>query len=106
MAEMRDLDALLSYAIDEVLQIVGAERGYIVLVHENGHLDLKVGRDTEPDELSHSVLDKAIQTNESVIIRNAIADPRFQQAESVMALSLRSVKAEVSSLAARVPVHF
>ncbi|MEM7535274.1 MAG: GAF domain-containing protein [Chloroflexota bacterium] len=91
MAEMRDLDALLSYAIDEVLQIVGAERGYIVLVHENGHLDLKVGRDAEPDELSHSVLDKAIQTNESVIIRNAIADPRFQQAESVMALSLRSV---------------
>ena len=64
MTQTRDLAVLLHYVVEQAMQLVGAERGYIVLIHENGHLDLKAGRDAEPDELSHSVLDKAIQTNE------------------------------------------
>ncbi|MEM7119543.1 MAG: hypothetical protein AAF614_44440, partial [Chloroflexota bacterium] len=45
MAEMRSLDPLLSYTIDEVLTLVGAERGYIVLKKQDGSLDFRVRRD-------------------------------------------------------------
>ena len=98
MAEMRDLEPLLSYAIDEVLQLVGAERGYIVLVGEDERLDFKVKRGadgidlmSETDMISRSILDKVIQKSQSLIVRNAMSDTRFAQAYSVMAMNLRSI---------------
>ncbi|MGB0387411.1 MAG: ATP-binding protein [Ardenticatenaceae bacterium] len=98
MAEMHDLEPLLSYAIDEVLQLVGAERGYIVLLREDGGLDFKVKRQADgtnlaagADMISRSILDQVIQKSKSLILRNAMSDTRFAQAYSVMAMNLRSI---------------
>ncbi len=98
MAEMRDLEPLLSYAIDEVLQLVGAERGYIVLVGEDERLDFKVKRGadgadlmSETDMISRSILDKVIQNSQSLIVSNAMGDTRFAEAYSVMTMHLRSI---------------
>ncbi len=98
MAETHVLEPLLSYAIDEVLQLVGAERGYIVLVETDGQLDFKVMRRHDGtdipqghDVISVSILEEVIRTGCSLVLANAMADPRFAGASSVMALQLRSV---------------
>ncbi len=98
MAEKHTLESLLSFAIDEVLQLVGAERGHIVLVDKEGLLDFKVKRKQDgsditlkTDSISHSVLDEVIQTQKSLIIKNAIVDPNFGAAPSVMYMRLRSI---------------
>lgn len=98
MAEMRVLKPLLSYVVDEVLKLVGAERGYIVLLEEGGTLDFRVkrkadGTDIVPnaDAISHSVLNEVIQKQKSIVVRNALLDPNFATAQSVMAMRLRSI---------------
>lgn len=98
MAESHSLAPLLSYAIDQVLVLVGAERGYIALKHEDGSIDFKVQRDNEgndlpgaTDEISHSVLEQVVQTGQAVVLSDAMQDPQFGLARSVMALRLRSI---------------
>ena len=98
MATMHDLDLLLTYALDEVLQLVKAESGYIVLINDDGTLEFKTRRShdgtelpTEADMISYSVLDEVVTTGKSIVIRNAMIDPRFGQAASVMYFRLRSI---------------
>ncbi len=98
LTEMRDLTELLRYAIDEVLQMVVAERGYIVLVSETGALDFRVQRKaggseltTKTDPISRSILDQVIQTSQSLIVTDAMTDPRFASADSVITMQLRSI---------------
>lgn len=98
MAESHALAPLLSYTIDQVLTLVGAERGFIALKREDGTLDFKVRRDNEgndlpgaTDEISYSILEKVVQAGEAVVLSDAMQDPQFGNARSVMALRLRSI---------------
>ena len=98
MAESHSLAPLLSYTIDQVLTLVGAERGFIALKNEDGSLDFKVRRDNEgndlpgaTDEISYSVLEQVVQTGKAVVLSDAMHDPQFGTARSVMALRLRSI---------------
>ncbi len=98
MAATRELDPLLSFAIDEVLKLVGAERGYIVLLNQDGSLDFRVKRrrdgqeigDVE-DSISRSILNEVVQTQQPLLVSNAMADQQFSKARSVMMMRLRSV---------------
>lgn len=96
MAETRHLDALLPYVMDEVLQLVGAEHGYIILIDETGTLDFKASQHQVntwhgEDELSRSILQTVVETSQSLVLGNAMMDPRFAAAKSVLSLNLRSV---------------
>ncbi|MEM7348805.1 MAG: ATP-binding protein, partial [Chloroflexota bacterium] len=94
----RDLEPLLAYAIDEVLRLVGAERGYIVLVNEDNSLDFRIqrtadGQDiaSQADSISRSILDEVVAKSESSVVEDAMLDPRFSTAMSVMMMRLRSI---------------
>lgn len=98
MAESHALAPLLTYTIDEVLKLVGAERGFIVLKNEDSSIDFKIRRDSEgnvltgtTDEVSYSILKQVVQSGEPVVLSDAMHDPQFGQAQSVMALRLRSI---------------
>jgi K+-sensing histidine kinase KdpD len=98
MAESHSLAPLLAYTIDEVLTLVGAERGYIVLKNADGTIDLRIKRDNQgndltgaTDEISSSVLEEVVQTGKSVVLSDAMQDPQFGHAISVMTLRLRSI---------------
>lgn len=98
MAESHALAPLLAYTIDEVLQLVGAERGFIVLKNEDGSIDFKIKRDSQgndlpeaTDEVSFSILEELVQTGQAVVLSDAMHDPHFGHARSVMALRLRSI---------------
>lgn len=98
MAETRELGPLLDYAMDEAIKLVGAERGYLILLNQDNTLDFRAKRDkeggnlTDPaDQISRSVLDKVINTGRPIILRNTLEDPDFKLSTSVIRLRLRSL---------------
>jgi signal transduction histidine kinase len=98
MVETRALQPLLNYALNEAILFVGAERGHIVLLNDDGTLDFKTSRNIDSveaapneDQISMSMLQEVIQTGEPLIVRNATDDTRWKQAKSVLTLNLRSV---------------
>jgi signal transduction histidine kinase/CheY-like chemotaxis protein len=98
MAEARDLTLLLNYAVDEAIKLVGAERCYVVLVRSDGSLDFRVQRGQHAEELengqdqvSRSILRQVVETSQPLVLRDAMQDPRFREAESVVILELRSI---------------
>ena len=98
MVETHALQPLLEYAMNEALQLVGAERGYIVLLNEDGTLDFRVRQGADADELvntndqvSTSILQSVLQTGQPQVIKSAMDDPKWGQARSVTLLKLRSV---------------
>jgi PAS domain S-box-containing protein len=93
-----DLDEVLVRAMDEVIALTGAERGYIVLVNpENGDLDFRVGRDVESEGQamvfrgSRTVLQDVFQSGEALLTDNAYKDPRFEGRMTASQMALRSV---------------
>jgi signal transduction histidine kinase len=98
MAETRSLAALLTYAMDEAIDLSGAERGFIVLAGSDGSLDFRVKRDRTGQDLDHpedqvskTVLNRVLNRGEPIILRNAMGDPQFSDVESVVILGLRSI---------------
>jgi PAS domain-containing protein len=98
MNATHDADLLLDYVMDQVIELSGAERGFVVLLDADGHVDFRVARGIGRDELvreaaqiSSTVLDTVIQSRQPVILQDALADERFGQQGSVLDLNLRSV---------------
>ncbi|MEZ4669359.1 MAG: GAF domain-containing protein [Anaerolineae bacterium] len=95
----RDLDTVLARAMDEVIQLTEAERGYIVLIDpDTGERQLRIGRDIEAKEGaaltfegSSTVLNEVLNTGEPLLADNAYKDPRLQVGGTVMQRGLRSV---------------
>ena len=68
-------DALLDFVMDNVIELSGAERGFLVLVNESGELISKVERDMDQDKLNladypgrYPLLDKVIQTKIPILL--------------------------------------
>ena len=92
-----DLDDVLTQAIDEVISLTGAERGYIVLRnHASGELDFRVSRDLETGQSSgfqgsQTILNEVITTGQPILSDNAYGDTRLQQVSTIAQMVLRSV---------------
>src|SRR5512135_1376271 len=98
MAEMRMLAPLLNYVIDETIDLVRAERGYLVLLGPDGSLNIRVRRGQEgvdaqqpEDRISSSILNLVVQTEQPLVVADAQRDPRFNTSPSVNMLKIRSV---------------
>ncbi|MEM8862030.1 MAG: tetratricopeptide repeat protein, partial [Chloroflexota bacterium] len=98
MATIRSATPLLTYIMDEVVQLVGAEQGYIVLMRPDGTLDFRTRRYADGtdmvqnvDTISRSILDEVVITQKAIVVRNAMFDPKFASAVSVVSLQLRSI---------------
>jgi len=94
----RSLGPLLRYAMSVAIELVGAERGYLVWIRDDGSLKFKVrldqnGEDIEsPEEqISHTILQKVIDDQEPVVLQDATVDPDYKFSDSVTNLKLRSV---------------
>lgn len=102
-----ELKQVLETAIEQVINFVGAERGFILLVDvETGRVwgealrqiekqaleDTLSGRDeTNKAEISRTLVESVLDTRESVLTHNAMEDPRFANRQSVQLANLRSV---------------
>lgn len=107
-----DTDEILNRVIDTVIQLTGAERGYIVLKNrETGELEFRVARGMDREQLisdapqnddaprkndfiiSKSIVNDVMARGESIITNNALEDVRFQEKQSIIGYALRSIMA-------------
>ncbi len=94
-----DLDQVLNQAMDTVIQLTGAERGYLMLRNRNtNELEYRVARNIDREiieqsafTVSRSVTTSVAETGEPVVTTNAQSDPRFASQESVVSFALRSI---------------
>ncbi len=93
MAETHDIDELLQFAMEEVIELVGASFGYLVLLGPNDELQFRVryGLETDGDNLSHTIFNEVIKSGEPLLVNNAMMDERYAAVSSVAYLQIRSV---------------
>jgi adenylate cyclase len=92
-----DLDTVLNHLMDSVIQLTGAERGYILLVNATtSDIEYRAARSvnvdaTKTDEISKTVVRQVIDSGQPVLTDNAVDDPRLQGQQSVVMRSMRSI---------------
>lgn len=93
----QDLGELLEDMLDSVIELSGADRGFLVLM-EGEEFSVHVARNVDAESLSgdgkylsDSVVQRVIDTCEPLIISDARSDDEFRDARSVIDLQLCSV---------------
>ncbi len=95
----KDVDKLLTVAMDMAIELSGAERGWIILF-EDGEQKIRFQtfrnlqkRDIEnPEfEISHTIIDKVKSNGEAVCLQNALDEDAFIDSKSIQALKVLSV---------------
>ncbi|MBI1257948.1 MAG: GAF domain-containing protein [Chloroflexi bacterium] len=94
-----DTDSVLNQVMDTVIQLTGAERGYIMLTNKaTGHLEFRIARGIDREQLvrddfivSNTIINQVFSSGEPVLTDNARSDPRYQSLESIVGYQLRSI---------------
>jgi PAS domain S-box-containing protein len=94
-----DLSEVLNLTMDLIVQVTGAERGFLMLIDgSSGELAFRVARNMDREtiagssfEISRSIVDRVAQEGKPILTTNAQADPRFSAQASVVSYSLRSI---------------
>ena len=93
-----DITQTLSIVMDSLIHLTGAERGCLVLLDDEGNLEIRAAQHFDQEsveatdlELSHTVVQEAVNGGQPVLTTNAQLDPRFSEQESVIGYMLRSV---------------
>ena len=91
-------DDLLQAAMEKVIELTGATKGFLILTGADGELDFKIARNMRREEIeqprnriSRNIIRGVVETGKSVLSGNAIEDPRFENMESVHGLVLKSI---------------
>jgi adenylate cyclase len=83
-----DLDAVLGHALDLVVEIMNAERGFVIL--REGHV-VAAPRNANTQRAPQALVDHALGTGEAIFASDAHTDPRWRELPSVGATDLRSI---------------
>jgi adenylate cyclase len=94
-----DLSEVLNLTMDLIIQVTGAERGFLMLMDgPSGELAFRVARNMDREtiagssfEISRSIVNKVAEEGKPILTTNAQADPRFSAQASVVSYSLRSI---------------
>ncbi|MBI5186362.1 MAG: zinc-ribbon domain-containing protein [Nitrospinae bacterium] len=94
-----DMDELLNMIMDNVINVMNAERGFLMLKDDaTGDLMVKVARNMESEmkdqrlhTISSSITSKVASEKKPVLTTDAKSDERFSQQASVMGYGLRSL---------------
>jgi len=93
-----DLDELLNRVMDAVIDILGAERGLIMLKDpKTGVLETRVARKVDEQtiedvsRISKSVIQRVVDLGQPLVTTDAQSDPRFHESKSVSLYDIRSI---------------
>jgi len=93
-----NIEDLLNNLIDIVIEISGADRGFLILRKEDKDLDFTVARNVNKETItnaisyvSDSIISRVIKNRKPVIVSDALNDEVFSTSASVMNLKLVSV---------------
>lgn len=92
-----ELDEVLNAVIDKVIDLMKAERGFIMLV-ENEKLVVRIARNIEKHtirsedfKVSSNIINKVVMEKKPILSSNAMDDPRLDAFASVSLHSIRSI---------------
>ncbi len=96
LASEHDVPRLLQRVTDHAVALLAAERGFVLLVGEEGELEAHAARvrsgDDEPHaRFSRSVADRVVDSGEPVVTVSAKDDARLAEAVSVHQLAIQSI---------------
>ena len=94
-----DIDEVINQVMDAVIQLTGAERGFLMLANEaTEELDIMAARnierinlDQKEMEVSRTVIQEVLHTGGGVVTTNAQTDERYSNKDSVTRYALRSI---------------
>ncbi len=95
-----ELEEVLKIVMDTIIQLTGAERGFLMLREDgaNGKLVTHIARnwekaalDSSEHAISQTVINRVVTEGQPVITTNAQEDDRFGKQESIIAYNLRSI---------------
>ena len=93
-----ELGEVLRIVMDNIVGLSHAERGFLMLKDETGNLVTRVARNWEKESInptesavSHTVIQKVVESGEAILTTNAQQDPRLSGQESIIAFNLRSI---------------
>jgi signal transduction histidine kinase len=94
-----NLDDVLTQVMDAVIELTGAERGFLTLIDAHTkELHLRAARNIEREtlyhedmEVSRTVIQSVVENGKGVVTTDAQSDPRFAGQESVVVYSLKSI---------------
>jgi PAS domain S-box-containing protein len=93
-----ELDEVLRLVMDTIVQLTGAERGFLMLRDAEGQMVTRIARNWEQESIntnefaiSRTVVQRVLSTGEAIMTTNAQEDPRFGGQESIVAYNLRSI---------------
>lgn len=96
-----EFDKVLLLVMDEVIDVVKAERGFLVLLNPvTNKLEFKIARDKQHRtidqsefefRISRSTVERVVRTREPVLTDDAQADDALKVQESIMAYGIRSI---------------
>jgi signal transduction histidine kinase len=93
------LDEVLNQVMDAIIQLTGAERGFLMLYDETtGQLATRAARNVDQQtiegaamNISRTVVGRAVASGEGILTSNAQEDARFSGQQSVVGYQLRSI---------------
>ena len=95
-----DLNELLVRIVDAVVRIAAADRGFLMLMRDDGKLRFEVARNRDettlpPEEfqISWGIAEEAAHRRETVWVPDAVGSSLFQDRKNTRELSLRTVVA-------------
>ena len=94
-----DLGELLNQVMDSIIQLTGAERGFLMMYNpEDGSLQNRAARNFDQETIeedainvSQTIIERAITSGKGILSSNAQEDDRFSGRESVVGYQLRSI---------------
>ncbi len=93
-----ELDEVLRIVMDTIIHLTGAERAFLMLKDDAGRLRLEIARNWDQESLdesdlsiSHTVVNRVVESGEAVLTTNAQQDPRFKAQQSVIFHNLRAI---------------
>ncbi len=95
--QVHDLRRLLETIIDAAIELMAAERGFLILLNDERmkvEIARNMGQTTIADEMqqvSTQICRQVIESGQAVLTTNAQADERFGRYKSVVGLKLRSI---------------
>jgi len=93
----KTLDGLYNRVMDIIMDILKAERGFVILYHPDAEEQFETvvarGQTTAKANVSRTILTKAVSEGLSVLSSNAMADDRFKGGMSIILNQIKSVMA-------------
>ncbi|MFZ5516696.1 MAG: sigma-54 interaction domain-containing protein [Candidatus Zhuqueibacterota bacterium] len=96
---LQEINPLLKKILSRVMEVIGAERGFILMLNDSHKFDVRVAENLSEQQvldlsqISNSVLEQVMKTGEPVLSYDALADERFKGAESIRIQRIQSIAA-------------